>query len=125
MAETKPWTRIQDWLTLAAGLVLALTPIWFSVDLTATWAMAVIGGVIAAMALFALAMPGAYIDEWITAAGGVVAFVAPWVFTYAGQTGAAWTSWVVGVVVAVAALAAVPASRMTYQAHHQAHHGAA
>jgi hypothetical protein len=77
------------------------------------------------MALFALAVPGAFIDEWITAAGGVVAFVAPWLFSYTSETTAAWTSWVVGIVVVVAALAAVPSSRLTYQEHHRAHHGAA
>jgi hypothetical protein len=125
MAETKPWTRFQDWAILAAGVVLALSPIWVTIDLAGTWALAVIGGVVAAMALVALAMPGAYIDEWITAVGGVAAFVAPWVFSYTSQTAAAWTSWVVGIVVVVAALAAVPSSRLTYKAHHHAHHGAA
>src|SRR5664279_2244534 len=105
-AQSKPWTRPQDWLSLLAGAYLALAPLWVEVGTAGTWAMVIIGVAVAAMALIALAVPGAYIDEWMTASGGVVAFIAPWLFSYAGATGAAWTSWIVGVIVAAAALAA-------------------
>lgn len=116
----KPWTRVQDWVSLLAGGYLALSTLWVDVGTGGTWAMVIIGLAIVAMALVALAMPGAFIDEWITAAGGVVAFVAPWLFGYSGDTGAAWTSWIVGVVVAAAALLALPASRAVYQHQHHA-----
>lgn len=115
--QSRPWTRAQDWLSLAAGAYLALAPLWTEVGTAGTWAMAIIGLAVVAMAFVALAMPGAYIDEWMTAVGGVAAFVAPWVFSYTGDTGAAWTSWIVGVVVVVAALAALPASRSVYHQH--------
>lgn len=112
--------RVQDWVSLIAGAYLALSTLWVDVDTGGTWAMVVIGVAIVVMALVALAMPGAYIDEWMTVAGGVVAFLAPWLFSYSDQSGAAWTSWIVGVVVALSALAAVPASRQVYQHQHHA-----
>ena len=116
--QSTAWSRPQDWLSLLAGLYLALSPLWVSIDTTGTWAMSVIGGVIVVLAVTALAMPGAYFDEGITALGGVAAFVAPWVFTYTDATAAAWTSWIVGGVTVVAALAAVPASRSLYRHQH-------
>jgi SPW repeat len=116
----RPWTRIQDWVILAAGAFLALSPLWVDVDTRGAWAMVIIGVVIAVLALVALAMPGAYVDEGVMAAVGVVAFIAPWLFSYYEDTAAAWTSWIVGVVVAGLALSALPASREVYRQQHHA-----
>lgn len=116
----RPWTRIQDWVILVAGAFLALSPLWVDVDTRGTWAMVIIGLVIVALAVVALAMPGAYVDEGVMAAVGVVAFIAPWLFSYSGDTAAAWTSWIVGVVVAGLALSALPASRAVYRQQHHA-----
>ena len=122
MADTqsRPWTRFQDWVTLLAGAFLALSPTWVDISTGGTWAMVIIGATIGVLALIALALPGAFVDEWATAAGGALAFVAPWLFSYADQSGAAWTSWIVGAVVAVFALAAVPASLEVYRTQHHA-----
>ena len=81
------------------------------IDTTGTWVMVIIGAAIALMALVALYEPGAYVDEGMTAVGGVAAFIAPSVFIYTDSDSAAWTSWIVGAVVVIAALAALPASR--------------
>ncbi len=116
--QVRSWTRIQDWVGVAAGGYLALSPLWVDVSTRGTWVMVITGAVIAVMAVIALALPGAYIDEWMAAAVGVFAFASPWLFSYSGSTGAAWTSWVVGVVVAVAAVAALPASRHVYREQH-------
>lgn len=116
--QVRSWTRPQDWAALVAGGVLALTPLWVEVSTRNTWVMVVTGVVVAAMAVIALALPGAFVDEWTMAAVGAFAFVSPWVFSFTGSMGAAWTSWVVGLVVAVVALAAVPASRHAYQEQH-------
>ena len=122
MSDThvKPWSRGQDWVSLVGGGLLALTPLWFEIGTGATWAMVIIGLAVVGLALVALAMPGAYVDEWMTAAAGAVAFVAPWVFSYSGDAGAAWTSWIVGVVVAGAAVSAVPESRHIHEMQHHA-----
>lgn len=119
-AETRPWTRIQDWVSLIAGVVLALSPIWLEVTTTVMWALIIGGAVIAVMALVALAMPGAYIDEWMMALLGAATFVAPWVLSYTDVQAATWTSWAVGLVVVVAALAAVPSSMAIWRHQHHA-----
>lgn len=122
MADTlsRPWTRFQDWVTLLAGVFLALSPIWVDVSTGGAWAMVIIGAAIGVLALIALALPGAVVDEWAAAAGGVVAFVAPWLFSYSEQNGAAWTSWIVGAVVVVFALTAVSASLEIHRTQHHA-----
>ncbi|TDO58751.1 SPW repeat-containing protein [Kribbella sp. VKM Ac-2571] len=116
--QSTAWTRPQDWLSLLAGGYLALSPLWVEIDSTGTWAMVIVGAAIGVMALIALAAPGAFIDEWMTALGGAVAFVAPWVFTYTDATAASWTSWIAGGVTVLASLAAVPASRKVYRHQH-------
>jgi hypothetical protein len=120
MSETqfRSWRRIQDWVSLVAGGYLALSPLWVDVGTRGTWVMVITGGVVAIMAVVALAMPGAYIDEWMTAAVGAFAFASPWIFSFSSSTGAAWTSWVAGVVVALAAVTALPASRQVYREQH-------
>ncbi|WP_162184915.1 SPW repeat domain-containing protein [Allokutzneria albata] len=118
--RSRPWTRVQDWLALAAGVLLALSPLWVTVGTTGRWAMVFIGAAIGVLALVALAVPDAYIDEWAMAAAGVVALVAPWLFSYSGNNAATWTSWIVGAVVIGSALMALPASRAAYRQHHAA-----
>lgn len=111
MEETRPWTRWQDWVAVIAGAYLALSPLWVEVDTVGIWTMAVVGGVAALAGLLNLAMPAiSFIDEWVAAAIGAIAFVAPWLFQYSDQSAASWTSWIVGAVLAIVALWALPAS---------------
>lgn len=118
--KARPWTRVQDWISLVAGLYLALSPLWFDVATAATWAMVGTGAVIAVMALVALAMPGAYVDEAAMVVGGLAAVLSPWLFSFTEETGAAWSAWAVGGVVVISALAALPASRHVSQVQHHA-----
>lgn len=116
--QSRSWTRPQDWVSLFAGLYLALAPLWVDVNTAGTWAMVLIGAAVAVMALIALYAPGAYIDEWMTAVVGAFAIVAPWVFDFAGRDWAARTSWIAGAVVVLASLAAIPASMSVYRHQH-------
>jgi uncharacterized membrane protein HdeD (DUF308 family) len=113
----RPWTRLQDWATLVAGLYAALTPIW--VDTTgergAFVALIALGALLALAALVALAMPGIVATEWLTVLFGVLLFVAPWVLTYTDRFGASWTSWIVGVIAVVLGGSAVPASNRAHR----------
>lgn len=113
--DVTPWRRWQDWVTTVAGAFMALSLLWFDVDTGGTWAMVIIGAVMAVLGLIALAAPGLVIDEGLVAISGVIAFIAPWVFSYSDYTEASWTSWVVGVVAVAAAAAALPASRSAHQ----------
>jgi SPW repeat len=99
----KPWTRLQDFGALIAGLYAALSPIWVSTtgERGAFWALIVLGALLAVTALVSLAMPGVVATEWLTVLFGVLLFIAPWVLTYTDRVGASWTSWVVGVIAVV------------------------
>ena len=113
----RPWTRLQDWGTLLAGLYAALSPIWVSTtgERDARWALIVLGALLAVTALCSLALPGVVATEWLTVLFGVLLFVAPWVLTYTGRTGASWTSWVVGAVAVVLGGFSVPASNRIHR----------
>jgi uncharacterized membrane protein HdeD (DUF308 family) len=99
----RPWTRLQDWGALLAGLYAALSPIWVSTtgERDAFWALIVLGAALAVTALFSLALPGIVATEWLTVLFGVLLFAAPWVLTYTDRTGASWTSWAVGAIAVV------------------------
>ena len=113
----RPWARLQDYGALVAGVYAALSPIWVSTtgERGALWALIVLGVLIAATALFSLAMPGMVATEWLTVVFGVLLFVAPWVLTYTDRMGASWTSWVIGVIAVVLGGSALPASNRTHR----------
>jgi hypothetical protein len=115
----RPWTRLQDFGALIAGLYGALSPIWVSTtgERGAYWALIALGVLLAVAALISLAMPGVVATEWLIVLFGVLLFVAPWVLGYTELTGASWTSWVVGVVAVILGGTAVPPS---LRAHRQA-----
>jgi SPW repeat len=96
----RPWTRLQDWGTLLAGLYAGLSPIWISTtgERDGYWALIALGVLLAVTAAFSLAMPAVVATEWLTVLFGVLLFVAPWVLTYTDRVGASWTSWVVGAI---------------------------
>lgn len=77
----RPWTRLQDWATLIAGLYAVLSPIWVGTtgERGAFWALIVLGALLAATALSSLAMPGVVATEALTVLFGVLLFVASWV----------------------------------------------
>src|SRR5919108_2477892 len=115
----RPWTRLQDFATLVAGLYAALSPIWVNTtgERDAFWALIVLGALIAIASLVSLAMPGVVATEALTVLFGVLLFIAPWVLSYTGHAAAAWTSWLVGAIAVVVAASAMPA---TNRAHRQA-----
>ena len=115
----RPWTRLQDFGALIAGLYAALSPIWVSTtgERGAYWALIALGVLLAVAALISLAMPGVVATEWLIVLFGVLLFVAPWVLSYTELNGASWTSWVVGVVAVILGGTAVPPS---LRAHRQA-----
>jgi uncharacterized membrane protein HdeD (DUF308 family) len=113
----RPWTRVQDFAALVAGVYAALSPIWVSTtgERGAFWALMVLGVLVALASLVSLAMPGVVATEWLTVLFGVLLFVAPWVLTYTDRVGASWTSWVVGAIAVVLGGSAVPASNRAHQ----------
>ena len=114
----RPWTRLQDWGTLLAGLYAALSPIWVSTtgERDARLALIGLGALLAVTALCSLALPGVVATEWLTVLFGVLLFVAPWVLTYTDRSAASWTSWVVGAIAVVLGGITLPSMRIHRQA---------
>ena len=118
----RPWNRLQDWVTLLAGVYTATSPLALStIGMTGEGkvvvAMITLGALLVISSIVSLARPNLIAAEWATTLVGVLLFVAPWVVGYTGLTGAAWTSWLVGAVVVGVSLTEVRASnRGTRQA---------
>jgi hypothetical protein len=102
----RAWTRWQDWVALVAGLYAALSPIWVSTthEGGAVASLIVLGVLLVVTAIASLARPALTASGWLIALWGVLLFVAPWVITYTGLSGAAWTSWIVGAIGVVTGL---------------------
>ncbi|WP_084963573.1 SPW repeat protein [Thermoactinospora rubra] len=115
----KKWVRWQDWVALVVGVVAALTPLWYTPDTTmGTWAMVILGALLAVGALWSLAVPTALMSEWTHVVLGVLLFVSPWVFGFQDVMGAAWTAWIAGAVAVIAGLwVAVPQTRAHGRPH--------
>jgi hypothetical protein len=112
----RPWTRLQDWVTLLAGVYTVTSPLVLStVGMTGEGkvvvAMITLGALLVISSMVSLARPNASAAEWGTTLFGVLLFAAPWVVGYAGLTGAAWTSWLVGAIVVAVSQTVVRASR--------------
>jgi hypothetical protein len=111
----KKWTRWQDYVALAAGVLMVLTPLWSSPGGGGTTAMLVLGVVLGLTALWSLYDPGAIASEYSHAALGVLMVLTPWVFAFTGTTVAAVTCWILGVVAVAVGLLAVPESAKAHQ----------
>jgi len=111
----KKWMRWHDWVALAAGVLMVLTPMWSSPGGAGTTAMLVLGVVLGLTALWSLYDPGAIASEYSHAVLGVLMFITPWVFDFADTTVAAFTSWILGVVAVAVGLLAVPESTRVHR----------
>src|SRR6476661_1741336 len=85
------------WMSMALGLVIAVTPVW--AQTTAVGAGFTLG--LGAMTLmyggWSLIARDPTRDHWAMSVVGLVLAIAPWIGGYAGD-GAAWVSWIGGVV---------------------------
>lgn len=107
---TRPPARWQDGVEAVVGAVVALTPLWFATSTGSTWAMVVLGVLVAVGAIASLSKPGFVYLEWIQMALAFLLFIAPWVIDYVDLAGAAWTSWLAGLVIALTAFMSLPAA---------------
>ncbi|MEA5456453.1 SPW repeat protein [Sinomonas sp. JGH33] len=103
----KKWTRWEDYVAGVCGLVAALSVIVTMPSSAATSLMIVFGILLIASAVLNLSMPGTPWLEYAQAAFGILLFVSPWIGSYTGSAGAAWTSWIAGIVAAGVTAAAI------------------
>ena len=111
----KAWTRWQDWTEVVIGVLVALSPIVFSHTMAGMWTMIILGALVVIDGLWSLAAPSQVAGEWVQIVLGVLLFVAPWVMSYSGMTGAAWTSWIGGVLTVAAGAIAVPVATSAHR----------
>lgn len=111
----KKWYRWQDYVTVAAGLFTAIAVLWTRQQNMSTTLMLLLGGLLVVSGVINLAMPGMPAMEWVQAVLAAALVVSPFVGTYTGATGAAWTSWIAGAVALVVTAVAIKPST---EAHH-------
>ena len=95
------WRRWQDWVVVALGVVLFVTPFVFG-DTSQSSAAAsayVLGILIALGGLLNAAMREAGGLEIIPAVLAVVLFVSPWAFGFTAVTALAWSAWIIAILV--------------------------
>lgn len=104
--------RWQDWLALALGLWLLVSPwlLGYSALQAATWNAVILGVGIAVFAGAALAKPASW-EEWINLALGVWLVISPWVLGFSDATAATWNQVIVGLIVAADAAFAMTQSQ--------------
>ena len=115
----KKWTRWEDWVAIAVGLVAAGSTFFMEQSGASMVWMLVLGVLLIASGLVNLAMPGLVATEYVQLGLGALLFIAPWIGGYASATefGPAWISWICG---AVAVIVAALAIRPAMQTHDQA-----
>ena len=99
------WRRWQDYVTMAAGVLLFISPFVFGETsfTVATGSAYVLGILLVLSGILAAAMREARGVEVVPAIIAVVTFVSPWVLGFAAVTGIAWSAWVLGIVAFLAA----------------------
>jgi ABC-type molybdate transport system permease subunit len=102
MSSSNRW---QDWTSIAAGVVLFITPFVFNQMAIANAAYtAFVGGVLLVLVgVWNLARPSDRAGEWIEGLIGVLLILAPFVLSFAAITTMAWSAWIIGIVAVVLA----------------------
>lgn len=111
---TKAWSRPQDWVELAAGVVAALSPIWLTTSTAMMWTLIVLGVLIALDGLWSLARPSVPYSEGLQIVLGALLFISPWVLGATSMTTSWWT-WVLGAVTVVAGALALPMATSSHR----------
>lgn len=96
--QRRAWRTWQDWAALAAGIYLALSPIWVP-NAPVGW-FVTFGVLVSAVALMGAGSASCKGAEWTQAIIGAVIFLSPWFGAFPETYEAvAWTSWIVGSVI--------------------------
>ncbi len=115
----KKWTRWEDWVVVAVGLVVTLSAMFMAPVGASVAIMVILGVLLVVSGLVNLARPGMVAMDYAQGVLGILLIISPWIGGYADTMtfGPAWMSWICGVVVVVVAALAV---RPSMRAHHDA-----
>jgi hypothetical protein len=99
------WRRWQDYATMAAGVLLFISPFVFGETSQQVAAMSayVLGALLFLSGVLSAAMRDGGGIEVVPTVLGVVTFASPWIFGFAGVTAIAWAAWILGIVAVLAA----------------------
>lgn len=103
----KKWTRWQDWVGVAAGIVAAVSTTWLDGTSTSMTLMLVFGLLMVVTGVWSVMMPRLVSMEWALAIASALLFASPWLGSFTDLAGAAWMSWICGGVGIVAGLLAL------------------
>ena len=102
------WKRWQDWSNVILGVWLFSAPYWMTpYDTSSAWNAWILGILIIAAALWALAVPESRAAEWSNVMFGAWMFVAPWILGFSVSAAVAWNAWIVGALVVLLSLGAL------------------
>jgi hypothetical protein len=98
------WRRWQDWVVVALGVILFVTPFVFgqATQSVAAYTAYVLGVLIALAGILNAAMKQAGGLEIIPGVLAVILFVSPWAFGFTAVTALAWSAWIIGILVLLA-----------------------
>jgi hypothetical protein len=99
------WRRWQDYVTMATGVLLFVSPLVFGETSqgVATGGAYVLGVLLFLSGILAAAMREGRGIEIVPAVVGVITFISPWVLGFTAVTAVAWSAWVLGIVAVLAA----------------------
>ena len=98
------WRRWQDWVVVALGVVLFVTPFVFgqTSETVAASAAYALGVLIVLAGLLNAAMREAGGLELIPAVLAVILFVSPWAFDFTAVTALAYSAWIIAILIVIA-----------------------
>jgi hypothetical protein len=104
VAAMTTWRRWQDWVVVALGVVLFVTPFVFGQTSQTVAASAAYGlGVLIVLAgLLNAAMREAGGLELIPAVLAVILFISPWAFGFTAVTALAYSAWIIAILIVLA-----------------------
>jgi hypothetical protein len=102
-AMTTMWRRWQDWVVVALGVALFVTPLVFgqTSQTVPTTSAYVLGVLLVLGGLLNAAMRQAGGLEIIPAVLAVILFVTPFAFGFTAVTSLAWSAWIIAILVAL------------------------
>jgi len=111
----KKWTRWQDWVGVAAGILAAVSTMWLEGTSTSMRLMAAFGLLMVITGVWSVMMPRLVSMEWALAIASALLFASPWMGSFSDFAGVAWMSWICGGAGVVAGLLALaPAIQMRH-----------
>ncbi|MBN9351641.1 MAG: SPW repeat protein [Chitinophagaceae bacterium] len=113
MKSSRRW---QDWLILAGGIWLFISP-WFFSNAPAnyTWDAFLIGILLIVFSIWALDDKKVW-EEWITLVIGAWVFVSPWIFSFEG-IGLEWNFFIIGGLVFILSLCDIGSGIKLHHGH--------